>query len=307
MESHLARAEVTAPRAARVGWVGAGKMGAPMARRLLAAGVDLAVSEPDADTRDAFGLAGATVAADLSAQAGRDIVFATLPNDAILRTVVLGNAHQAGLGSHLARGAVFVEMSTVSPDCSAEVADALGKAGIRYVRAPVSGSTVTAEQGALTVLASGDAAGWEAALPLVRAFSNRQFFLGPGEEARFMKLVINTLVGANAAIMAEALSLGASGGLSNEKMVEVICESAVASPLFKYKSHMVATGDYTPAFTIQQMIKDFTLISDAGRANGVPLLTSGLILELYRAAANAGLDQDDFFALVKWHSGISAQ
>ena len=75
-------------------------------------------------------------------------------------------------------------------------------------------STVTAEQGALTVLASGDAAGWELALPLIRAFSTKQFFLGPKEEARFMKLVINTLVGANAALLAEALSLGASGGLS---------------------------------------------------------------------------------------------
>lgn len=306
MEQHLAQAGAATQVAVRAGWIGAGKMGAPMAGHLRAAGVDLAVSEPDLARHEALLLTGATVAADLSVQADRDIVFATLPNDSVLRAVVLGTPHQAGLANRLERGAVFVEMSTVSPDCSAEVADALSASGIRYVRAPVSGSTATAEQGALTVLASGDAEGWDAALPLVRAFSNRQFFLGPGEEARFMKLVLNTLVGANAAIMAEALSLGASGGLSNEKMVEVICESAVASPLFRYKSKMLATGDYTPAFTIQQMIKDFTLISDADRANGVPLLTAGLILELYRAAANAGLGQDDFFALVKWHSGISA-
>lgn len=307
MESQHARADQAAQSATRAGWVGAGKMGAPMAGHLLAAGIDLAISEPDPAAHDALRMAGAAVAADLSLQSDRDIVFATLPNDAILRAVVLGTGEQPGLAGLLAPGAVFVEMSTVSPDCSAEVAAALSAAGIRYVRAPVSGSTITAEQGALTVLASGDAAGWDMALPLINTFSNKQFFLGPGEEARFMKLVINTLVGANAAIMAEALSLGASGGLSNEMMVKVICESAVASPLFKYKSTMVATGDYTPAFTIRQMIKDFTLISDAGRANGVPLLTAGLILELYRTAANAGLDQDDFFALVKWHSGISAQ
>lgn len=307
MESQLARADMAAQNAVRAGWVGAGKMGAPMARHLLAAGLDLVVSEPDSAAQEQLRKAGASVAADLSVQAGREIVFATLPNDEVLRAVVLGTPEQIGLVSLLDRGAIFVEMSTVSPECSAEVATALSAAGIRYVRAPVSGSTATAEQAALTVLASGDASGWEAALPLITTFSNKQFFLGPGEEARFMKLVINTLVGANAAIMAEALSLGASGGLSNEMMVKVICESAVASPLFKYKSTMVATGDYTPAFTIRQMIKDFTLISDAGRANGVPLLTAGLILELYRTAANAGLDQDDFFALVKWHSGISAQ
>lgn len=307
MESHLAQAEPATQGAVRAGWVGAGKMGAPMARHLLAAGLDLVVSEPDPAAHEPLRKAGATVAADLSVQSGRDIVFSTLPNDAVLRGVVIGTSDRPGLATLLAPGAVFVEMSTVSPECSTEVAAALSTAGIRYVRAPVSGSTITAEQGALTVLASGDAAGWDVALPLINTFSTRQFFLGPGEEARFMKLVINTLVGANAAIMAEALSLGASGGLSNEMMVKVICESAVASPLFKYKSAMVATGDYTPAFTIRQMIKDFTLISDAGRANGVPLLTAGLILELYRTAANAGLDQDDFFALVKWHSGISAR
>lgn len=307
MERVLARSGEAGAMPLRSGWIGAGKMGAPMARRLLAAGASVCVTELDADARQQLSQAGATVAADLSVQKGCDIVFSTLPNDAALRRVVLGETGKGGLADLLAEGAVFVEMSTVSPDCSAEIAKVLQASGVRYVRAPVSGSTTTAEQGALTVLASGDEEGWQTALPLIRNFSTKQFFLGPGEEARFMKLVINTLVGANAAIIAEALSLGASGGLSPAAMVEVINESAVASPLFKYKTAMITSGDYAPAFTVQQMIKDFTLISDAGRANGVPLLTAGLILELYRAAANAGLDQDDFFALIKWHSGISAQ
>lgn len=121
-----------------------------------------------------------------------------------------------------------------------------------------------------------------------------------------MKLVINTLVGATSAILAEALALGASGGLSHSSMMEVICESAVASPLLKYKTAAVVADDFAPAFTMHQMIKDFSLISDAGRANGVPMLTTGLILELYRAAANSGLRDQDFFALVKWQSEISA-
>lgn len=307
MNTTLARSGSAGADILRAGWIGAGKMGAPMARRLLAAGSPVAVSEPDSLARSNLADAGAEVAADLSVQAGRDIVFSTLPHDAALREVVHGTADAPGLAALLPAGAVFVEMSTVSPDCSAEVAAVLAARGIRYVRAPVSGSTATAEQGALTVLASGDAAGWEMAQPLVRAFSTRQFYLGPGEEARYMKLVLNTLVGANAAIVAEALSLGASGGLSAEAMIGVINESAVASPLLRYKAEMIVSGDYAPAFTVQQMIKDFTLISEAGRSRGVPLMTAGLILELYRAAANAGLDRDDFFSLIKWHSGISAQ
>jgi len=212
----------------------------------------------------------------------------------------------AGLAQHMAPGSVLVEMSTVSPECSAEVASALKYKRIFYLRAPLSGSTAMAETATLTVLASGDQQGWDTAIPAIRLLSSRQFYLGQGEEARYMKLVINTLVGATSAILAEAIALGASGGLSPASMMEVICESAVASPLLKYKAAAVVAQDYAPAFSVQQMIKDFSLISDAGRANGVPLLTTGLILELYRAAANSGLRDQDFFALVKWQSEISA-
>lgn len=288
-----------------IGWIGAGKMGAPMIRNLLAAGNTIAVTEPDHQVVRDLERLGAVSARTLDQHSQNGIVFATLPNDKVLREVVLGAEGTTGLIHHMPRGSIFVEMSTVSPDCSAEIAKALRDCGISYVRAPLSGSTALAEKAALTVLASGDEQAWATVLPIIRLLSTRQFFLGAGEEARYMKLVINTLVGASSAILAEAVALGESGGLSRASMMDVICESAVASPLFKYKTDAVVAGDYSPAFTIGQMIKDFSLISDAGRANGVPLLTTGLILELYRAAANSGLQDQDFFALVKWQSDIS--
>jgi 3-hydroxyisobutyrate dehydrogenase-like beta-hydroxyacid dehydrogenase len=289
-----------------IGWVGAGKMGAPMIRNLLAAGTTLTVSEHNDRARNDMVRAGATAADSLAALRGNGVVFTTLPNDKVLRDVIIGTADNPGLVQHMARGSVLVEMSTVSPNCSAEIATALQKQGIFYLRAPLSGSTAMAEKATLTVLASGDQEAWDAAIPAIRLLSSRQFYLGQGEEARYMKLVINTLVGATSAILAEAVALGASGGLSPASMMEVICESAVASPLLKYKAEAVISQDYAPAFTVEQMIKDLSLISDAGRANGVPLLTTGLILELYRAAANSGLRDQDFFALVKWQSEISA-
>lgn len=307
MDSKVAAEARAGATGQRVGWIGAGKMGAPMIRNLLAGGIQVAVSEPNLAAHEALVAAGAVAGADLSGMDGAMTVFATLPNDDILRAVVIGSAGSAGLAQRLAPGSVFVEMSTVSPECSAQVAEILEKSGIHYVRAPVSGSTAMAEKAALTILASGSVAGWERVQPLIGLISSRRFWLGTGEEARYMKLVLNTLVGASSAILAEAVALGTSGGLGRAAMMEVICESAVASPLFKYKTDLVVSADYAPAFTIQQMIKDFTLISDAGRSNGVPLMTAGLILELYRAAANAGLQNEDFFALVKWHSGISAQ
>jgi len=289
----------------RVGWIGAGKMGTPMIRNLMAGGMHVAVTEPSDAQLARLVAEGATEAATLAEHADSPVVFSTLPNDQVLLDVVLGRGSDPGLAATMASGSIFVEMSTVSPGCSAKVAAALENAGILYLRAPLSGSTTLAEQGTLTILASGDEPAWTAVLPVFKLVSARQFYLGASEEARFMKLVLNTLVGATSAVLSEALSLGRSGGLSYANMMEVICESAVASPLLKYKADAIVEENYAPAFTIDQMIKDFTLISDAGREQRIPLFTTGLILELYRAAANSGLNDEDFFALVKWHSETS--
>jgi 3-hydroxyisobutyrate dehydrogenase len=290
-----------------IGWIGAGKMGGPMIQNLLAASVPVCVSDPDDCAVNAGVAKGASAAVSLTDMAEMDIVFSTLPNDSTLITVVCGTKDQKGLADILTKGTTFVDMSTVSPVASAKVGKALEKAEILYLRAPLSGSTAMAENATLTILSSGDEAGWQVVLPYLEVMSSRRFYLGAGDEARYMKLVINTLVGGTSALLAEALSLGASGGLTRADMMEVIGESAVASPLLKYKTVPVVSDDFSPAFSVLQMIKDFTLISDAARTNGVPLMTSGLILELYRAAANAGLKDEDFFALVKWHSELSSQ
>jgi 3-hydroxyisobutyrate dehydrogenase-like beta-hydroxyacid dehydrogenase len=253
----------------RIGWIGAGKMGGPMLQNLLSNSAPVCVSDPD--------------------------------------TEAVAAAVAKGLAEILVNGAIFVDMSTVSPGVSSKVSEILQQHHISYLRAPLSGSTVMAENATLTVLASGDEEAWLTVLPYIRMMSQRQFHLGFGDEARYMKLVINTLVGGTSALLAEALSLGESGGLTRASMMEIIGESAVASPLLKYKTATVVADDFSPAFTVAQMIKDFTLISDAARSKGVPLLTTGLILELYRAAANAGLKDADFFALVKWHSEMSSQ
>ena len=290
-----------------IGWIGAGKMGGPMIQNLLDNSAQVCVIDPDADSVAAAIGKGATAGASFEDIADKDIVFSTLPNDQALMSVVSGTPNKKGLVDVLAKGAIFVDMSTVSPDVSSKVAKLLEKAKVSYLRAPLSGSTVMAENATLTILASGDESAWQTVLPYLEMMSKRQFYLGAGDEARYMKLVINTLVGGLSALLAEALSLGASGGLTRASMMEVIGESAVASPLLTYKTQTVVADDFSPAFTVLQMIKDFTLISDAARSNGVPLLTTGLILEQYRAAANAGLKDADFFALVKWHSDMSSQ
>jgi 3-hydroxyisobutyrate dehydrogenase-like beta-hydroxyacid dehydrogenase len=284
-----------------IGWIGVGKMGNPMATRLVEAGHRLTICDPVAEHRASLVARGAHVAGtpgELAARCG--LIFSTIPDDVALQQVIYGGDERGSVLSQISAGAVLVEMSTVSPELSRRVAEDLARRGVRYLRCPVSGSTALARTGSLTALASGDAAAWEEVAPLLDLLAARKFHLGPGEEARYMKLVLNTLVGATSAILGEALALGMTGGLSDAQMMEVIAESAVTSPLLRYKQEMVARRDFSPAFSVAQMMKDFTLITETGRAQQVPMFVTGLILQQYTAAANVGFAEQDFFALVAW-------
>ena len=278
-----------------IGWIGAGKMGGPMSTRLVEAQHRVLVFEPDEQNRTRVVEAGARVALDLATiGAEARIVFSMIPNDAVLRHVVLD---AGGLADTLARGAVLVDMSTVSPAASKQVADALAARGIDYLRAPVSGSTALAKAGTLSVMASGPRPVYDRVEPLLAAMSVKQFYVGDAEQARYLKLAVNSLVGATSSLLAEALAFGRKGGLSLGDMFDVIGQSAVASPLIGYKRDMVVDGDYAPAFTVEQMIKDFDLILDTARTDHVPMMMAALVRQQYEQAFATGDGQRDFFVL----------
>jgi 3-hydroxyisobutyrate dehydrogenase-like beta-hydroxyacid dehydrogenase len=284
-----------------IGWIGVGKMGNPMATRLIEAGHKLTICDPVAENRASLVARGAKVSATAGDVAARcALIFVTIPNDAVLAALINDTDDRSGFIAQVASGSVLVEMSTVSPQLSERVARILARRGVGYLRCPISGSTTLARSGKLTALASGDKAAWETASPLLDLLALRKFYLGPGEEARYMKLVLNTLVGATSSILGEALVLGERGGLSPTQMMEVITESAVASPLIAYKKEMIAQMDFSPAFSVTQMIKDFTLITEAGRDKQVPMFVANMILQQYTAASNAGYSEQDFFSLFDW-------
>ena len=278
-----------------LGWIGAGKMGGPMSTRLIEAQHRVLVLEPDEQNRAAAVEAGAWAAPDLAtlgAEAG--IVFSMIPNDAVLQHIVLG---AGGLAGTMVRGSVLVDMSTVSPAASKQVAETLATRGIDYLRAPVSGSTALAKAGTLTVMASGPRPAYDRVEPLLAAISAKRFYLGDAEQARYLKLVVNSLVGATSSLLAEALAFGRKGDLSLADMLDVIGQSAVASPLIGYKRDMVVTGNYAPAFTVEQMIKDFDLIMDTARTDHVPMMMAALVRQQYEQAFANGHGQRDFFVL----------
>ena len=193
----------------KIGWIGAGKMGGPMSRNLVAAGAEVIVFDPVAANVEAVVAGGAQAGAsnqDLAQRA--DIVVSMIPNDVVLRSIALGDD---GILVTMKSGATYLDMSTVSPQASAEIsADAEAK-GIGYVRAPVSGSTVLAEAATLTIMASGPKASYEKCVPLFEVLGAQNFYLGDSEQARYLKLVVNLLVGTTGAVLAEALTLGRKG------------------------------------------------------------------------------------------------
>lgn len=275
-------------------FVGVGKMGLPMAGHLAAAGHSVSVSDTCADRLDLARKQGLSpVSKAAAAMAGAEVVFSSLPHDAALRAV----AAQVATGAKA--GTIYVDTSTVSLQASGDASRVLAEAGVAYLRCTVSGNNKMAEAAQLTVLASGPRAAYEQALPLLQTFGPSHFYLGEAEQARLMKLVLNLMIAQTSAMLAEALTLGRKGGLDWQAMWQVLCASAVASPIVKAKSAQLSQRDFTPTFTVEQMIKDLDLILDVGAASQVPLLQTAMTHKLMRAAVAQGDGLDDYAAIIK--------
>jgi 3-hydroxyisobutyrate dehydrogenase len=277
---------------ARIHFLGVGKMGLPMAGHLKAAGHTLSVSDPSSD-RLALARACGLEAAEPAAMAQAEFIFSSLPHDAALLSV----AEQ--VAAHARAGAIYVDTSTVSPAASAQAAQRCASAGVPCLRTTVSGNNKMAEAAQLTIMASGPRAAYDAALPLLSTWGPNRFYLGQAEQARLMKLVVNLLIAQTSAMLAEGLSLGRRGGLDWQDMWQVLSASAVGSPILKAKSVQLSQRDFTPTFTVEQMIKDLDLILGAGQAVHAPLLQTAMTRELMHAAVAQGDALDDYAAIIK--------
>jgi 3-hydroxyisobutyrate dehydrogenase-like beta-hydroxyacid dehydrogenase len=279
----------------KIAWIGAGKMGLPICRRLKAAGHRVTVLARRPAQADILATHGLTPADNINDTiSGADVVFTSVTDDKALSDVALNPAFAPALKP----GAVFIDISTVSPAISAEIASQLPKS-IAFLRSPVSGSTGMAESGTLTALVSGPKQAFDAMADVFAAFTKKAFHLGEAEEARFLKLAINSMVAATSALLGEALAFGKKGGLTDAAMLEVITQSAVASPLIGYKKDMIISGDYSPAATLDMLSKDLDLLLSAAQSMDVPMPINAAIKEIYDATSLRGLGQKDFFVLVQ--------
>jgi 3-hydroxyisobutyrate dehydrogenase-like beta-hydroxyacid dehydrogenase len=275
-----------------VGWIGTGKLGLPMAARIAASGtrVRAYVRSPD---RVAAVQARQVVGVTFDEMAAQNIVFSSLPDDAALRQVA------GELIPALRPGGVLVETSTVSPTVSAEISKELAAHGIAYLRAPVSGNPIAAEAGKLTAMVSGPKEAFEVIRPLMANYSQAQFWLGDGEQARYTKLAVNLMLAVSAGMLGEALALARRGDVAAADVLDVIAASALGSPMVVGKVGFLKAADYTPTFSGQQMAKDLDLILSAANATGVAAPLAALMRTQFAAICARGEIDQDFIAVVK--------
>lgn len=275
-------------------FLGIGKMGLPMARHLHAAGHPVVVHDLDPERMRLAQAASLTLASDpKDALAQATVVISSLPNDAALNGVAAWVAH------HGHAGLAWIDTSTVSLGASAHAAQQVAAKGVEHLRVTVSGNNHMAEAAQLTVLASGEQALYQRVLPLLKCWGPNQFHLGTGEQARLMKLVINLMIAQTSAMLSEALNLGQRGGLDWAQMWQVIGASAVGSPIVKAKSVQLSQHDYTPTFTVHQMLKDVGLMLQAGDELHVPLPQLSLTQQQMRAAIAQGDGELDYAAIIR--------
>jgi 3-hydroxyisobutyrate dehydrogenase-like beta-hydroxyacid dehydrogenase len=280
-----------------IAFIGIGKMGLPMSVLVTKAGFAVTAFDQSAARLAEVRAQGISSAASPSeAVSGKAAVITSLPDDAALCAVMLG---PAGLIGAMAPKAVLIETSTVSAEASAEVAAAAEARGVAYLRAPVSGNASIVHTGALSCFVSGPKDAFDSVKPLFSAFTRAQTYLGAGEEARYAKLAVNLMIAVSAAMMAESLALARKGGIDWQDILQVLDDSAVASPMVKYKTAPLRTRDFESSFSCKQMAKDLDLILGAGHAVGVPLQLAAQVRETYGALVAQGDGETDFIATVK--------
>ena len=281
------------PPGVAVGFAGLGRMGTPMARRVLEGGFPLTVWNRSPEPLDALTSAGARAADTPRALAeGSEIVITMLADADALRAVLHGDdGILAGLGT----GSIVIDTSTIGPTAAIEFAEAVSGRGAEWIDSPVSGSTPVAEKGELTLMMGGERAAIDRAEPVLETLSQKRFHLGSAGAGAAMKLAINSVVAVLNEAVAEALVLAEQAGIPPEAAYDVLAGGAVGAPLVAYKRDAFLRPDETPvAFTVELMRKDLRLAFELADRLGVDLATVRAADEVLRRASERGLAGGDF-------------
>jgi 3-hydroxyisobutyrate dehydrogenase len=289
-------------RAEKVAFLGLGIMGYPMAGHVAGAGFDLTVWTRDPGKRRRFAEEHDVEAADTPAEAARGagVAITMVPDAPEVEDVLLG---QGAVAAELGEGAVCIDMSTIGPSASREIANRLAEQKISFVDAPVTGSRPKAEDGTLTIMCGGEQEPYERARPVLEAMGTPRL-VGPQGHGAMLKLVNNALVAVNAAGLAEQLALARAAELDLDAAREVLGSGAAGSAMLELKAGPMLEEDFEPLFKLDHLVKDIRHCLREAEALGVSLPVLEAAEKLYSRAAEAGHGEHDFAAVssVTWQA-----
>jgi 3-hydroxyisobutyrate dehydrogenase-like beta-hydroxyacid dehydrogenase len=274
----------------KLGFVGIGYMGRPIARRLLESGFKLTAY--DLDRRKAAELIqyGGTVAHSVSELSSScNVVLSCLPSDEAVLDIYGGSD---GVFATAHRGSLVIDLSTVYPETSQELSRLGSECGVEVLDVTISGSTPIAEKGLLTLFGGGDKECFDDAESIFRVIARKYFYLGPSGSGATMKLVVNTLLGIGMQAIAEAVALGEKAGLDRKRLLDVLSQTAVVAPAHVGKLERAMKSDYSPQFPLRLMNKDFGLILNLAAAVGVRMPATGAAFEVNARQSEQGQEQD---------------
>jgi 3-hydroxyisobutyrate dehydrogenase len=278
-----------------LGWIGIGRMGAEMARRLLVAGFDLAVYNRTRKKTEELARLGATVVDAPADLGGREVVFITVASSDDLLEVMDG---ERGLLTGPAVPSVVVDCSTVSREASAKASELAAARGAAFLAAPVSGNPKVAQAGKLTMAVSGPKEAFDSTYPLLATVAREATYVGEGDVARLVKLCHNLLLGVVIQSLVEVTVLAEKGGVRRRDFLAFLNESVMGSMFTGYKTPALVNLDFSPTFTTRLLHKDFDLGLDVARTLETPMPVAALVHQLLQAGIGEGIGDMDFAALL---------
>jgi 3-hydroxyisobutyrate dehydrogenase-like beta-hydroxyacid dehydrogenase len=279
----------------KLGFVGLGAMGAPMARNLLRAGHELAVWNRSPEKADPLVEAGARrTDSPADAASGTRATVLMLTNAEAVQQVLFG---EKGVVQGLPAGAAVINMGTIGAVATTRIAKTLGDLGSRMLDAPVVGSTPVAAAGELSIMVGGDEQTFKEFEPVLGALGEKSSHIGEVGSGARMKLINNLILGATMAVLSEGLALGEAAGIQVEKQLEVLAEGA-ASGVARRKSGNLISGSYEPQFKLSHELKDLYYALELGRDLEDPLPITAVVSQIYNAGMREHAD-DDLSAVVE--------
>ncbi len=287
----------------KLGLIGLGIMGKPMARNLLKAGYDLTVYDINKGPVKEVVEAGAREAADVrEIGANCDIIMTMLPDSPHVKSVVLG---EGGLIETIREGSVFIDMSSINPVASQEISAELEKKGVKMLDAPVSGGEPKAIDGTLAFMVGGPQDVFDKCKPILEAMGSSVVRCGDIGAGNTTKLANQIIVALNIAAVSEAFMLAEKAGVDPQLVFEAIRGGLAGSTVMEAKAPMIMAGNFKPGFKIDLHIKDLNNALSAGHSVGSPLPLTAQVMEMLQVLRIDGCGQDDHSAIAKYYEKLA--